>query len=142
MTHFDLDNFLPYTMTLATHKLVTSVFEVYSQYDIDIGQWRILVYLGNHQKTIPAQEIRMASQLDAVKFTRACTALDKKGWIRKQTHPHDQRQRNLALTAKGKKAYAMIIKDVSAWYENLNADIGTETIETLLHHSKDLTKKL
>lgn len=140
MSKFSLDDFLPYNLTLATDKLVSSVYKVYSKYGIDKAQWRILVFLGD-EKSAPSLKIRNLSLLDKSAFSRATVALEKKGWIVVDIDANDNRHKNLTLSDTGEEKYNEIVAEVAKWNENLRDEIGEDDIKKLISLSKKIIQK-
>jgi DNA-binding MarR family transcriptional regulator/N-acetylglutamate synthase-like GNAT family acetyltransferase len=89
-----------------------------------------------------ATDVGRALDLDAGYLSRVLRTFEKHGLIRRTTSPHDARQSHLALTARGRQAYAPLEQrsqgDVGAMLGKLSpADqlrliAAMDTIETLL----------
>ena len=142
MTNFELDDFIPYRMAVASGKLSKSLSAVYKVHGINRGQWRILVYLGNKKGMIPSKEIREATQLDKVPFTRATAQLEQKNWIRRTKNNHDGRNKDMTITPDGQQAYEKIIADVALWYSDLITALGEDNIKTIQSATEIIQKNI
>lgn len=139
---FELDNFLPYHLAVASGKLSQSLSCIYRHYDIDRAMWRILVYLGNKAQTVQSRTIRELAQLDKVQFARAAEKLEQKKWIVRHTNPHDQRHKDITLTPQGRDIYEKIIAKVSQWNEKMIQDLGEDTVQAMIKGAKSIQNKL
>lgn len=142
MTNFELDDFIPYRMAVASGKLSKSLSAVYKVHGVNRGQWRILVYLGNKKTIVPSKEIREATQLGKVPFTRAAAQLEQKNWIRRAKNNHDGRNKDMTITPEGQKAYEKIIMDVSRWYDDVKAQLGDDNIKTIQSATEIIQKAI
>jgi DNA-binding MarR family transcriptional regulator/N-acetylglutamate synthase-like GNAT family acetyltransferase len=106
-----------------------------------LGEARVLYEIANgHSQT--ASDIGRALDLDAGYLSRLLRNFERSGLIRRTTSPHDARQSHLALSERGRKAYAPLEqrsqRDIGAMLDKLSpADqshliAAMNTIETLL----------
>ena len=94
-----------------------------------------------------ATDIGRALDLDAGYLSRVLRTFEKRGLIRRTASPHDARQSHLALTARGRAAYAPLEqrsqRDVGAMLGKLSADdqsrliAAMDTIQALLGEPAD-----
>ena len=111
-----------------------------------LGEMRVLYEL-SHGEVKTATDIGRALDLDAGYLSRVLRNFEKRGFISRKTSRHDARQSQIALTARGAKAFAPLEKRsqdlVNGMLAKLKADQQTRlvaamtTIETLLGEPPD-----
>jgi len=107
-----------------------------------LAEARVLYEIARGKGATTASDIGRALDLDAGYLSRVLRTFEKRGLIRRTVSPHDARQSHLALTARGRAAYAPLEArsqhDIGAMLGGLSPDdrsrlIGAmNTIETLL----------
>ena len=127
-----LNEFLPYRINLTAEKFRNSVDKIYSKYDLDKPQWRIIVYMGKDDNPVLAREVRAETYLHRVAFYRALGQLEKKGIVSRQTHKNDRRHLTLKFTAKGRKFHDTVIGETRKWQDEFIKNVGQEEINALL----------
>jgi len=71
-----------------------------------LAEARVLYEIERGKGAATASDIGRALDLDAGYLSRVLRAFEKRGLIRRTASPHDARQSHLALTARGRQAYA------------------------------------
>ena len=132
MSKILLNEFLPYRINLTAEKIRNSVDKIYSKYDLDKSQWRIIVYMGKDNMPVLAREVRAETYLHRVAFYRALGQLEKKGIVTRQTDPNDRRHLKLKFTAKGQKFHNTVIGEVIKWQDEFIKNVGQDEINALL----------
>ncbi len=112
-----------------------------------LAEARVLYEIARGNGATTASDIGRALDLDAGYLSRLLRTFEKRGLIRRTASPHDARQSHLALTARGRQAYAPLERrsqhDVGAMLGGLSPDdqsrlIGAmTTIQTLLGGEPD-----
>lgn len=102
---FNLDEFMPYRLTRAGQDASQAVADRYAKvYGLSVSQWRVLAHLSK-KSGISVNELGRAAGLDRVSTSRACSALQKQGWINKLTDANDKRLLVIELTALGQEQW-------------------------------------
>lgn len=110
-----LDTFLPYRINLLARRVSRSLSEIYTKdFDINIAEWRILVWLNTHPH-LSAKEICDLTMMDKTKVSRMTKALEKQGLIQRKSDKKDQRSFRLSLTAAGCELINKLIPKALAW---------------------------
>jgi len=112
-----------------------------------LAEARVLYEISRGSGATTASDIGRALDLDAGYLSRVLRTFEKRGLIRRTAAPHDARQSHLALTARGRQAYAPLEArsqhDIGAMLGKLSPKdqsrlIGAmNTIQTLLGESPD-----
>ena len=107
-----------------------------------LAEARVLYEIARGEDATTASDIGRALDLDAGYLSRVLRTFEKRGLIRRTASPHDARQSHLALTARGRQAYAPLERrsqhDIGAMLGKLSPHdqsrlIGAmNTIQTLL----------
>ena len=101
MTHFDLDNFLPYQMNVLAKQMSEELERTYwVPYGIRIPEWRILAHL-SQTDAVSVRDLERRVDLHKSRVSRAAQRLEKAGLITNSMNRQDRRLRNLKLTPKG-----------------------------------------
>ena len=112
-----------------------------------LAEARVLYEIARGDGATTASDIGRALDLDAGYLSRVLRTFEKRGLIRRTAAPRDARQSHLALTARGRQAYAPLERrsqhDIGAMLGKLSPDdqsrlIGAmTTIQTLLGGQPD-----
>lgn len=107
-----------------------------------LAEARVLYEIMRGKGAATATGIGRALDLDAGYLSRVLRTFEKRGLVRRTASPHDARQSHLALTARGRAAYAPLEarsqRDIGAMLGKLSPDeqarliAAMNTIETLL----------
>jgi DNA-binding MarR family transcriptional regulator/GNAT superfamily N-acetyltransferase len=115
-----------------------------------LGEMRVLYEIA-HGDDVTASGIARALDLDAGYLSRVLQEFEKRGLITRKASKHDARQSHLALTARGRRAFAPADarsqRDVAAMLDDLKPDqqvqlvSAMQTIETLLETKPEAGKE-
>ncbi len=107
-----------------------------------LAEARVLYEISRGGGATTASDIGRALDLDAGYLSRVLRTFEKRGLIRRTASPHDARQSHLALTARGRQAYAPLERrsqqDIGAMLGKLSPQdqsrliAAMKTIQTLL----------
>ena len=104
-----LDEFLPYQLSIASNAASDRIAEVYrSQFALRIPEWRIMAVLGD-AGSVTQRELTARTVMDKVAVNRACRALEDRGLIDRAPNATDGRSHHLALTDEGREMYDRIM---------------------------------
>jgi len=106
---FDLENFLPYRLSLLSNRVSEAIADSYRQtHNISMSEWRLILILGQYPNST-ATELIEYTAMDKVRVSRAVKRLIEKQLISAKNHASDGRSRSLSLTDNGKKLRADVI---------------------------------
>lgn len=132
-----ISDFLPYLLNQAA-EVVSIRFQPHyrERYGMLRTEWRVLFHLGQ-QGAMTARDICTQSIMHKTKVSRAVRALQKKGFIARETSPSDRRVEILSLTARGKSVFADLSGAAAQFEADLVAQLSESETEAL---RKTLTK--
>lgn len=109
MPELHLSRFLPFRLNRLAAQVSQDLALLYAaQFGIDVPQWRVLATLGGGPP-ISAQAVAASTRTHKSTISRAVAALLRRGWIRRLPDDSDRRRALLALTERGRAAYAEIV---------------------------------
>jgi DNA-binding MarR family transcriptional regulator len=105
-TAFNLDEFLPYRLTVAAGRLSREFAQRYREkFGISIPEWRVVAHL-SRSGAVSVREIHARVDMDKSKVSRAAARLEAAGYIEKRVNPADRRLVELRLTERGRAMMA------------------------------------
>ena len=125
----ELQNFLPYQLSVLSNKFSTGIAKFYrDQYGINVPEWRVLVILSetNHQT---AKDLATHSQMDKVKISRTMKSLVTKGLIIERTCKDDARARRYNLTINGRQLINEVKPKALAFENELISSLSEDEIK-------------
>jgi DNA-binding MarR family transcriptional regulator len=107
---FDLENFLPYRLSLLSNTVSQGIAEAYQKdHDLSVTEWRVVAVLGRFQGST-ASEVVERTAMDKVAVSRAVKSLMEKGLVQRRTDKADRRRRQLFLTrGRGRRLLGQIV---------------------------------
>ncbi|HET6565461.1 MAG TPA: MarR family transcriptional regulator [Xanthomonadales bacterium] len=132
-THFDLEHFLPYRLSVVSNTVSEGIAHIYQQdHDLTVIEWRIIAVLGRYPG-LTASQIVERTVMDKVSVSRAVNRLLDRGMLKRDTHGSDRRYRNLELTEKlGRKTFESIVPRARNFEQALVSALSEAEIETLV----------
>lgn len=104
----DLQRFMPYRMSVATHLVSALVATAYQRlFQLSIAQWRLVAVLAEAGE-LNQQAIGNLTRMDKLTVSRAAAALARRALVRKRIDPADRRAQLLRLSAQGRRLYATV----------------------------------
>ncbi len=123
---FDLEQFLPYLLNQAAEATSRSFQEIYRDlYGMTRTQWRVMANLGKFG-AMTAKDICVISHVEKTKVSRAVSALETDGFLRRTPSDEDRRAEILSLTDKGRSAFADLGQRAIAYDRDLRGRLGPE----------------
>jgi DNA-binding MarR family transcriptional regulator len=124
----DLNDFLPYRLSIVTNKVSRNLGEMYSsKFNLSIAEWRVMAVLGQEQD-LSADEVCQNTEMDKVSVSRAVTKLLKKKQIVRKFSEQDRRRSMLRLSRAGRAIYDQIVPLVLDYEEELLGGLSTREI--------------
>ena len=115
----ELDNFLPYRLSVLSNTVSGAIADAYSQrFGLSIPEWRVLAVLGQCPD-ISAKQVTERTAMDKVRVSRAVALLVRKGHIECRTHPEDRRYSILRHSAAGHAIYERVVPLARAYERKL-----------------------
>ena len=100
-----LEDFLPYRLNRLADLVSRDFSRLYKdRHGMTRPEWRVLASLGQFHKAT-ASDIVAHSAQHKTKVSRAVAALEKRGWLVRETDESDRRSEHLTLTKAGQRAY-------------------------------------
>ena len=119
----NLDNFLPYRLSIATYALSSRIAAEYqSRFGLKIPEWRLMAVLGEGRPKTQ-RELVAATRMDKVTVNRAAKILAERRLIARQAHEADGRSHHLELTDSGRALYDAIVPAALASEARLESNI-------------------
>ena len=111
----ELDNFLPYRLSVLNNLVSRALAEQYqARFGLSIPEWRVMANLGR-AAPLSANEVAERTSMDKVKVSRAISRMHDAGLVKRETDPRDNRMVRLQLSARGKRIYEKIAPMALAW---------------------------
>ncbi len=131
MTDFQLDDFLPYLLSNASEVTSRSFSARYREpYGMSRAQWRIMAHLGRG-KSMTASDICVRAHLEKSKVSRAVSALEEAGFLKRTPSDADRRAELLSLTEAGLRVHADLAARADRFQADLTTRLGPENMRLL-----------
>ena len=122
----ELENFLPYRLSVLAQLVSESLHDLYAgPYGLSVTQWRVMAALGRFAP-LTASDVGQRIVMDKVAVSRAVADLTKRALVERATDLDDRRRALLRLTPKGRAMHARIVpialKYEAELYEALSAE--------------------
>lgn len=137
----DLNNFLPYRLSVLSLRISKGIAAHYQQYDITISQWRVMVIL-NQYKKLNAKQAANYSQMDKVRISRTMKQLVSKRLITIKTDTNDARAKHYQLSSHGQEMVNHITPLASDFEQKLYQSLNDSEKKSLDMIIKKLNKVL
>ena len=129
----DLNQFLPYQLSILSLKISNGIAEHYQdQFGINTSEWRVLIILYKNPD-ITAKNISHLSQMDKVRISRTLKSLQLKDYLTQRQHPLDARAKKYELNKRGKYLMRAVIPDALRYEEELLSQLSATEREQLHH---------
>lgn len=118
-----LKGYLPYRLNWLAEMTSESTRAIYrKRHELTRPEWRVLVNLA---EASPLTASALCARVPAhkTKISRALVALEKRGWVRRETDIGDRRISHATLTLKGRRAFNRIRPEMEAATEALLAPL-------------------
>ena len=124
MTHFNLDDFLPYQLSELARRVSAGFARHYRErYGISVAEWRVMAHL-SQQEAVSVREIHLRVGMDKPKVSRAASRLEAAGYLTKVVNPHDRRLVELTLTPRGEEMIDTLAPIAAAYQAELMGALG------------------
>jgi DNA-binding MarR family transcriptional regulator len=115
----ELENFLPYRLSVLAQLVSESLHDLYTQpFGLSVTQWRVMAALGRFAP-LTASEVGQRIVMDKVAVSRAVAGLLERGLVERATDRSDRRRVPLRLSARGRTMHARIVPLALAYQEKL-----------------------
>lgn len=105
----DLDNFLPYRLSVLTNRVSSAIARQYSErFNLSVPEWRVMAVLGS-DAGLSAREVAARTAMDKVQVSRAVASLMRARRVQRQVDAEDGRITRLSLTERGRAIYDEIV---------------------------------
>ena len=105
----DLDQFLPYRLSVLTNRISRGLAALYSErFDISVTEWRVIAVLGRYPG-LSANNVAERTAMDKVAVSRAVARLLERDLLLREMHDSDRRRSVLELSEAGYAVYDVIV---------------------------------
>ncbi|WP_428662561.1 MarR family winged helix-turn-helix transcriptional regulator [Reyranella sp.] len=126
MRTLELENFLPYRLSVLAQVVSESLHDLYAgPFDLTVTQWRVMAALGRFAP-LTASDVGQRIVMDKVAVSRAVAGLMKRGLVERATDHRDRRRASLELSAKGRAMHARIVPLALEYEQRLYEALSTE----------------
>lgn len=127
-----LDDFLPYRLSVTSNLVSAAIARDYrARFGLKIPEWRVIAVLANESE-LSQLAIAGKTEMDKMTVSRAVRALEERRLITRSISAHDERARQLRLTAEGRALFAEIAPKALALEARLKAALGEAEFTHLL----------
>ncbi len=122
----DLEQFLPYRLSVLTNRISGGLAELYSaRFDISITEWRVIAVLGRYAG-LSANGVAERTAMDKVAVSRAVARLGERGLLTREMHEADRRRSVLALSEAGYAVYDAVVPLALDYQREVLAALSSE----------------
>ncbi len=130
-TDLDLDEFLPYRLSVASNAVSQVIARSYEQeFGLKPPEWRVVAVLAQEGQ-LSQQGIVGRTNMDKVSVSRAAQALAERGLVSRKTDPQDARSLRLSLTAAGERLHARLAPEALRLEASIVEGFTPSEVETL-----------
>jgi len=105
----NLEEFVPFRLNRLAAAVSEHLAEIYrTRFGLEIPEWRVLVTVGA-RRDCTAQQIAASTRMHKTRVSRAVAGLRRRGLLARASSAHDGRELHLALTAAGRRVYAVLV---------------------------------
>jgi DNA-binding MarR family transcriptional regulator len=128
-SEFELENFLPYRLSLLTNTVSQGIAEGYQKaHGLSVTQWRVMAVLGRFSG-LTAREVADRTAMDKVAVSRAVKSLEQKRLLQRKTDLQDRRCRRLFVTnGKGKRLLEAVLPKARQYEAALLESLSREEL--------------
>lgn len=106
-----LEEFLPYRLNVLASLTSNALAQIYAErFGLSIPAWRVVATLGQYDERT-ARDIAAHGVMHKSTVSRAVSALEQRGLIRRRPNEGDRREEWLALTEEGRRIYDSIVPE-------------------------------
>ena len=133
-----LDEFLPYRLSLASNAVSQVIAQAYEErFGLRQPEWRVLAVLAEDGQ-LTQQEVVGRTKMDKVTVSRAAHVLERRALVRRVTNAEDARSLRLSLTPEGRKLHARVVPAALELEAQVLEGLGLQEVGVL----KDLLRRL
>ncbi len=126
MAEFDLDQFLPYRVSVLAQQLSREFEGCYRRrFGIRVAEWRIMAHLWQSGPA-SVRDVGLRANLHKSRVSRAASRLEAAGHVTRTTNANDRRQIDLELTSSGQEMMTELIPIANCFQERLFTALGED----------------
>lgn len=108
MPRLQLDDFLPYRLSVADNAVSQVVERAYAHHALTVPQWRVIAVLGEAD-ALSQRELVDRTRMDKLTVSRAARTLETRRLVLRRDDASDGRTLRLSLSAQGRRIYGEVI---------------------------------
>lgn len=138
-----LEDFLPYRLNQVSEVVSRSFSRMYAErYGMARPEWRVIAIIGQFGR-VTAKTVGERSTMHKTKVSRAVSALEKRGFVKRTANPEDMREAFLELTEEGKTAYDTLVPKALTFSTHLMHSLSEDEryqLDEILHKLTDAAR--
>ena len=123
--HFDLENFVPYTVSTLSRQLAALLEDALKKQGLTLSNWRVLLCLTRYEKRTLNQIVEY-TRVPQSTLSRALDRMEERGLIRRNKKNDDQRIYDIEITERGRNTLETSFKSVQSACEEPLAFLDRE----------------
>jgi DNA-binding MarR family transcriptional regulator len=129
---FDLDNFLPYRLSVLTNTVSTGLAHRYREHHpLSVTEWRVMAVLGRFPGLV-ASEVCERTAMDKVAISRGVRSLMEMGLLERRTdHSDRRRQRLFVAPGAGERVLREVVPEALLYERRLLQALDARELEAL-----------
>ncbi|MGV8931143.1 MAG: MarR family winged helix-turn-helix transcriptional regulator [Luteimonas sp.] len=101
----ELENFLPYRLSVLSNRISQTIADAYvERFNLAVTEWRVIAVLGRFPD-LSANAVAERTAMDKVAVSRSVARLLERGLLQREMHGDDRRRSVLALSQAGYRIY-------------------------------------
>lgn len=130
-SRLELDEFLPYRLSLASNVVSQVIAQAYEKlFALKMHEWRVITVLAEGGE-LTQQEIVKRTQMDKVTVSRAARVLERRALLRRVPNAADARSLRLSLTPTGRDLYRRVVPAALALEAEVLEGLGPREVASL-----------
>jgi DNA-binding MarR family transcriptional regulator len=126
MTSLELDNFIPYRLSVASNAVSDVIARAYADlFGLRVPEWRVLAILA-HSPGLTPQAVCARGAMDKITVSRAAQGLLARSLIAATDNPKDKRSHCLTLTQTGEELYRTVVPTALALEQQLLSALSAD----------------
>ena len=127
---FNLEDFLPYRLSVAANTVSKRIAETYAPYKLSRTQWRVMAVLATCQQ-MTAQMVADKTGMDKTTVSRAVGKMLERGLVKRSASEQDGRSAPLSLSVAGREMFTKIAPEALRQERELKSMFSDEDLDKL-----------
>ena len=128
--HFNLEEFLPYRLSIAANTVSKRIAKTYAPYKLSRTQWRVMAVLASC-RSMTAQSVADKTGMDKTTVSRAVAKMLERDLLKRGASEQDGRSAPLSLSREGRAMFAKIAPEALRQEKELKEMFSDTDLTTL-----------